>query len=249
VSSGEMTAGRTGEQPAELAVAPEKRQVTAVEHVIEQLREFILTGRIAPGVHLQQEDLAVQLGVSRAPVREALKALSMEGLLLHSPNRGYFLRRLGASELHQTYLMRKLLETYLLETMEWPDEAELIELEAINERMASAGAQGGRTTMVTLNREFHFRIFAAANAPVILDEVRRLWDLSDAYRSIYLYSSESRERIVHEHRELISALRQQRLARCIEIMDAHRSAAELRVAEVLGASDYAVVPHRKPADL
>lgn len=198
---------------------------------------MILGGRIAPGVHLRQEDLAAQLGVSRAPIREALKALSMEGLLVHAPNQGYFLASVGASELHQIYLMRRLLETYLLETLHWPDDDELAKLVEINERINTASGQIDRLELITANREFHFRIFALALAPVVLHEVRRLWHLSDAYRSLYLFAGESRARVYNEHRQLIQALREQKTAKCIEIMDLHRSAAEQSVAEILGDSD------------
>jgi DNA-binding GntR family transcriptional regulator len=213
------------------------RSVPAVEHVIGQLRDMILSGRIVPGVHLRQEDLAAQLGVSRAPIREALQALSVEGLLIHNPNQGYFLASLGAPELHQLYLMRRLLETHLLETLRWPDDLELGELTAINERINTASGLAARRELIVANREFHFRILSLADAPLVLHEVRRLWDLSDAYRSLYLFAGESRARVYHEHEQLIQALREEKTARCIEIMDMHRSTAEKHVADILGDSD------------
>jgi DNA-binding GntR family transcriptional regulator len=221
------------------------RSVPAVERVVGQLRDMILAGRIAPGVHLRQEDLAAQLGVSRAPIREALNALSMEGLLVHNPNQGYFLASLGAADLHQIYLMRRLLETHLLETLHWPDDAELAELTAINERINTTSGQVARRELIMANREFHFRIFELAQAPLVLHEVRRLWDLSDAYRSLYLFAGESRARVYGEHQLLIHALREQKTARCIEIMDAHRSAAERNVADMLGDSDHPGLVNRQ----
>lgn len=206
---------------------------STVEWVIGQLREMIVCGDIAPGQHLRQEELAGVLEVSRAPVREALKSLATEGLLSHNLHQGYFLARLGAHEMRQIYLMRRLLETALLEAARWPDEAELTELTELNARVRAGAVANSLDEVITANRAFHFRIFALADADLVIAEVRRLWDLSDAYRALYLFSADSRSRVPDEHDELIDALRQQDLARCLEVMDRHRSEAENRVTPVL----------------
>lgn len=206
---------------------------STVEWVIARLREMIVRGDIAPGQHLRQEELAGMLEVSRAPVREALKSLSTEGLLSHNLHQGYFLARLGAHEMRQIYLMRRLLETSLFEAARWPDEAELTELTELNERVRAGAVTNSLDEVITANRAFHFRIFALADAELVIAEVRRLWDLSDAYRALYLLSADSRSRVPDEHDELIDALRQQDIERCVKVMDRHRDAAEESVTPLL----------------
>lgn len=206
---------------------------STVGWVIDRLREMIVRGDIGPGQHLRQEELAGLLEVSRAPIREALKSLSTEGLLSHNLNQGYFLARLGAHEMQQVYLMRRLLETALLEAARWPDEAELTELTELNARVRAAAVANSRDELVTANRALHFRVFALTDADLVISEVRRLWDLSEAYRALYLFSADSRSRVPDEHDELIDALRQQDRARCVEVMDRHRSEAEKRVTPML----------------
>lgn len=87
--------------------------------------------------------------------------------------------------------------------------------------------------IITANRTFHFRIFALADADLVIAEVRRLWDLSDAYRALYLSSADSRSRVADEHDGLIDALRERDRVRCDEVMDRHRGEAEKRVTSVL----------------
>lgn len=206
---------------------------STVERVIGQLRAMIIRGAIAPGQHLRQEQLAELLEVSRAPVREALKSLATEGLLSHRLNQGYFLAPLGAQEMHQIYLMRRLLETALLEAARWPTEDELTELTKLNARIRASIANTSLDEVISANRTFHFRIFALADADFVIAEVRRLWDFSDAYRALYLLSPESRSRVPDEHDELIDALRQRDLERCVDVMDRHRAGAEERVVPLL----------------
>jgi DNA-binding GntR family transcriptional regulator len=230
---------RSGMEDGMAAVAPRRPAArgdgagSTVEWVIARLREMILRGDIAPGQHLRQEELAGLLDVSRAPVREALKSLATEGLLSHNLHQGYFLARLGAHEMRQVYLMRRLLETALLEAARWPDEEELAELADLNARVRAANEANSRDEVITANRAFHFRIFGLADADLVLAEVRRLWDLSEVYRALYLFSADSRSRVPDEHDELVDALRRQDRAACVEIMERHRGEAEERVTRML----------------
>lgn len=78
------------------------------------LREAILSGALAPGEWLRQESLAEVMGVSRLPVRTALKQLESEGLVSFHPHRGARVRTLSAAQIDEIYRLRRLLETYAL---------------------------------------------------------------------------------------------------------------------------------------
>jgi DNA-binding GntR family transcriptional regulator len=197
---------------------------SAVEKALQYLRDQIFQGSLAPAEHVRQEQVAEELGISRVPVREALKVLAAEGLVVHRANQGYFVVRMGANEMTQVYLMRRLLEDELLRSIKFPDEKMLTRLEKLNARMKRMAASGRIEDIVVANREFH----------LLLAEVRRLWSLSDMYRALYLYDEGARERVLDEHEQLIEALRHQNVDECIRVMDAHRNGSEKLVTSVLG---------------
>ena len=83
---------------------------TAQQHALTWLRRLIVSGELAPGARVNQEDLAARIGVSVAPVREALRALEQEGQLTYLPRRGYFVTELHAEDLEEIYALRQILE-------------------------------------------------------------------------------------------------------------------------------------------
>jgi DNA-binding GntR family transcriptional regulator len=84
------------------------------ERIIELLREAVVSGELKPGQPLIETDIATQLGVSRAPLREALQVLSHEGLLETLPYRGTIVRNLSRADIEELYSFRALLETFAL---------------------------------------------------------------------------------------------------------------------------------------
>ena len=91
--------------------APAIAQAKSLPDIVyDHLREEILSGRIGPGEPIRQEHLAARLGVSRAPVREALKALEGEGLIIFRPRRGYLVTALDPDEIEEIFEIRALLE-------------------------------------------------------------------------------------------------------------------------------------------
>ncbi len=100
-----------------------------VAFIVERLREAILTGRLQPGSRLVESDLTSRFGVSRGPVREALRRLTADGLIEHWPHRGAVVRRLTEREIRELFLIR-------------------IEMEALAARLAAAAAPERRTGFV-----------------------------------------------------------------------------------------------------
>ena len=88
--------------------------MTAQERTLAALRTDILSGTLPPGTQLVQESIADRYAVSRVPVREALQLLTSEGLVQHSPNRGYFVTELSVTDLHEVYALRRILETHAI---------------------------------------------------------------------------------------------------------------------------------------
>jgi DNA-binding GntR family transcriptional regulator len=152
--------------------------------VASRLREAILAGELSPGEQIRQADWAERLGVSRVPIREALKALAAEGLLNHDPNRGYFVVRFGPHQMVQIYRMRRLLETELLRSIEWPDVEQFARLERLGHAASARMQEGDFEAWNALEHHFDQELYALSSLDVIQAEVERLWLLSNVYRMV-----------------------------------------------------------------
>lgn len=210
---------------------------TATRRALDALRVLILRQALLPGQQVRQQDLSLQLGLSRTPVREALRALESEGLLRYRANYGYFVTRLNSDELTEVYLMRRLLEGEVLKTVRQPSADELRELDATNESLRLAIVDQSVAQMLVANRRFHFQVFQLSDLHVVVREIEGLWHLSEPYRATYLWNTESRERIVREHAAMITALASSRRDEVVEIADQHRSSAERSVVSMLFAQE------------
>jgi DNA-binding GntR family transcriptional regulator len=197
--------------------------------VISEIRKAILEGTMAPGEHLRQEAIAERLDVSRFPVREALQRLVSEGTVVYDRNRGYFVAQMGTEEMRQVYLMRELLETELVSSMRSMAAADIDRLAAFNDDIRMAADVGDFYALAEANRGFHFLLYSQSPLYLVLAEVERLWNLSEQYRALYFYRTEAQQKIIEEHERIIEALRADDRARCAEILNAHRRAAEEEV--------------------
>jgi DNA-binding GntR family transcriptional regulator len=204
-----------------------------VDTAVREIRELILMRQLSPGEQMRQGELAAYLGVSRSPVREALKALHAEGFVTHSRNRGFFVVRLSADEMRQTYLMRRLLETEILRSLEWPTRSELAHLREINATVTRAAKSGTVDEMVLVNREFHFEIFVHSALQLVVAEVRELWLRTEPYRAVYMADAAARQRIIEEHGAMLEALRDKDATKLVEVADLHRAHSERWVVALL----------------
>lgn len=211
---------------------PRSTQDTLAERAALALREMVHDGVLLPGQPIRQNAVAEQLGISRVPVREALKSLEADGLVQASPTGGFVVVRLSSAELSQIYLMRRLLETELLARITAAAQPELARLTQLNARMAELVDHPTRE-LRGLNEEFHFQMFALSGLPYVVAEVRRLWRRSAPYRLVYSAEHDARARIVAEHDDMVAALRAGDTGALVAHMDSHRGTSERDVVSVL----------------
>lgn len=203
---------------------------SASQTVADHMRKTILSGDILPGGRLIQEQIAEALGVSRIPVREGLRLLEAEGLVVYEKNSGYSVARMDAAQLHSTQRIRQLLE------------AEAVRQAASAGRLgpALAGAMKQQhlklqqlpvdetVAVATKTRAFHFTLFEACCEPVLLRILRNLWDNTDSWRTIYyrlIFASDAEHRaaVFAEHRHLIELVENGQPEAVIELLDSLRS--------------------------
>ncbi|CAM5279593.1 GntR family transcriptional regulator [Streptomyces tanashiensis] len=211
-----------------------RRPQTAQQFVLEELRRAITSGELRPGGPIRQEALAARFEVSRVPLREALKALEAEGLVVHHVHRGYFVAELSLDDLEEIYRIRELLETEAVRmAVRWPPDGLVGTLERIQREVERAAEEGDVAGMAAANRLFHFTLIEASGMPRLVRLITTLWDSTDAYRSLYYTGPTHRKQAVREHRAVISALRQGDEEATVRWLDEHRAHAVAALREVL----------------
>lgn len=211
-----------------------RRPPTAQEAVLAELRRAILEGDMRPGTQILQDSVARSLGVSRVPVREALKILEGEGQIFYAPHRGYFVAELSYEELVEVYRMRELLEAEAMSVaIDKLTAEDIARMEEAIKDMDVASATTDIVGLTAANRRFHFALIEPCERPRLIKLIRQLWDMTDPYRSVYFAEARSRKLVSKEHREILKAAKSGRADDCIEAMARHRRNAVKRLQDLL----------------
>ena len=219
-----------------MAVKQKKKRGAGIAAKIgDQIRDLISRGVMSPGVHLGQSELAERFGASRLPVREALKLLSAEGIVIHDPNRGFFVASLSSDEARQLYRVRHLLEAELLSTIAWPTAEQLQALRSMIEILRELLREGRSAEWMTKHREFHEAVFDLSPHKVIAAEVLRLLRLTDRYRSLTPFVVGSTDADAMPERHLLQALMDRDRAKLLRVYDEDRTHIEQQLLRVLEA--------------
>ncbi|SHL06199.1 DNA-binding transcriptional regulator, GntR family [Pseudonocardia thermophila] len=212
----------------------------AAESAYAAIRAGILSGELARGERLREEILAERIGVSRTPVREALRRLNAEGLVDFEPNRGARVAAWSERELEDLYEARALLEGYGARlAASRITEEELDHLAAIASRMSAIAVTDPARAdeMTALNGEFHRTIVKASRNAQIDSLVRGLMERPLIYRTFQHYSPERMSASQRHHNELVDALRARDGAWAEALMRAHILAARSTVVESTRAAE------------
>lgn len=164
------------------------------------IRKAILEGQLAPGSSLDQESLAKTLGLSTTPVREALRRLEVEGLVLSRAHRDTIVAPLSLPLLEETYSLRLVLDPMAaaLTAKHIPDEDARSLLDFVGEETAPMTV----VEQLNLNRRFHRRIYGACGNSVLVSTLESLWNMTDRYRLVTLKQVGTPEVARAEHQEI-----------------------------------------------
>lgn len=179
----------------------------ASERITDALRQAILLGQLRPGSRVRQEEIAEQFGISRIPVREALRDLESEGLVILVPNSGAWISRLDRAECIEIYKIRERLEPLaLLESCPGLSEATLDAIEDLGRRIEQNQSS---EEFLRLDREFHLLSYEAAGMPQLMQMIHKFWNVTQQYRRVFTQSvgPVGMETIFQEHRLITEALR------------------------------------------
>lgn len=145
------------------SVDGELESLSLVELTVLRLSREILSGKIDPGERLVEEQLTRRLGISRAPLREALRLLAQQGLVAHVPRRGVRVATLSDRDVRELYAVRDVLERYAVDTgLPVRRDADLAGLRLALDRMRQATDVGDRLAVAEAHRAFHVALVALA---------------------------------------------------------------------------------------
>lgn len=179
----------------------------ASHRIAEHLRDKILSGALQPGARIRQEEVAHALGASRLPVREALRILQSQGLVVIKSNSGAWVSVMDLDELQLSYKIRERLEPLALAESLPHLSADMIdELYGIQERIES---NDDIDVFLQLDRELHLLSYAGNPFGELRHMVERLWNTTQPYRRAYVQRSGHQRDwvIIAEHRLLLDAIR------------------------------------------
>jgi DNA-binding GntR family transcriptional regulator len=148
--------------------------VSKTDMVAALIRQLIITGELPAGGQLRQRDLAQRFGVSQTPVREALRRLESEGLVVGDTHRGFTVVEPDDGPVEENFQIRAALESLGASLAARKVDADGIEaLRALNDQIRALGDDDPR--YAGLNRDFHFGVYEHAGSPLLLSLMRLLW--------------------------------------------------------------------------
>jgi DNA-binding GntR family transcriptional regulator len=187
---------------------PDVKSSIGAHRIADHLRAAILSGELAPGTRLRQEDIADQLGSSRIPVREALRIVEADGLVTLKAYSGATVAKLDFAEFNTAYKIRERIDPLaLVASLESLTDEDIEHLEEVEDEIENAGTSADR--FVGLDREFHLTTYRGCGDQQLLATVTRFWNTTQHYRRAYaqLIDDAGRDIIKYEHRLLIDAIR------------------------------------------
>lgn len=193
---------------------------TVSDSVYAWIKNAIIQGDFRPGERIPQESLTRKLGVSRTPVRDAIKRLETEGLLIVKPHCGAVVFQLSKSHLIEIYDVRILLEQYCAtRTCLKATDEELDALEDLTMQML--GYLHISKDFMRIDREFHRMVCALSGCVKTLEILEGLWNQCDSFKSIY-YSLEGKGHVtIADHSKIVRALKKRDIDAVKEGISAH----------------------------
>jgi DNA-binding GntR family transcriptional regulator len=218
---------RTGRKSARSAairqapVAPARKVIhrrSTVDLVADELRKRIISGELAEGGQLLQEHLAAELGVSRIPIREALRQLEVEGLVTLSSHHGGVVSELSLADIQELFETRVCLETWLLSlAIPAMTSQDLQAAEAIARRMLT----GEVAHWGELNWKFHEALYAPARRPQTMLLIRRIHHNIDRYLRLQITLTSGWQKAQREHLRIVALCKARAISKAKAALAAH----------------------------
>jgi DNA-binding GntR family transcriptional regulator len=201
---------------------PRLERLRLHDTVVDHLRNFVIEGMLAPGSKLNERKLCETLGISRTPLREALKVLAAEGLIEISPNRGASVSQMSELEIREMFELMSGLEAFSGElACERITAQEIAEIKALHHAMIACRAQNDLSGYYSRNQAIHDRINEAARNTALRQTYVSINRRLMAHRFRSNFQTPKWDSAIREHEEMIQALESRDGKRMGEILRKH----------------------------
>lgn len=226
-------------QPSLLAALQPPQRQGLHEMVLAQLLAAIRTGQVKPGERLLEAEIAERLGLSRGIVREAIRRLEQEGLVISQPHRGTFVARLSPQDAVEIFALRRLLESFAVRlAVPRVAEPDLEHLAGLTEAMVDASKRGDRVERIQLDLRFHEQLCLLSGYA----QLHRIW--TGLTLKLWLIYFDQRSHPGRDivgravsHLELIERLRRRDLEGAVAWIESHIDVRAERAQADLATSD------------
>ncbi|MEO3427452.1 GntR family transcriptional regulator [Pelagibius sp. CAU 1746] len=214
------------------------------DELVATVRDMILEGELAPGTRIPEVAICEQLGVSRTPLREALKVLASEGLVVLLPRRGSMVSEVSVEEISAVFEVMASLEALIGELIvERATEADIAELDKMHAKMMAAHSDGNRTAYFRQNQKIHYRLASLARNPVLESTYETYSRKIMRGRSVANLDQFRWDESAREHEGIMEALRKRNGRLLAERMKEHSELTAKFVVDILGHhSDSSISP-------
>jgi DNA-binding GntR family transcriptional regulator len=200
--------------------------------VFNTLRQAILKGELAPGERLMEIQLAERLGVSRTPIREAIRKLELEGLVLMIPRKGAEVAKISEKSLRDVLEVRRSLEELAIELACQRMTPEAVEeLEKKQEEFKEAVEQGNPMEIAETDEAYHDVIYKGTCNDRLVQMINNLREQMYRYRLEYIKDEDKRQILLLEHDNILRAVRQRKVQEAKEAMREHIDNQEITVSK------------------
>lgn len=202
--------------------------------VFNTLREAILKGELKPGERLMELQLASKLGVSRTPIREAIRMLELEGLTVTVPRKGAEVARMTEKDMEDVLQIRKALDELAVGlACDNIEETDLEKLQVALENFEASTRGHDVKKIAQADVEFHDVIYQAANNPKLVNMLNNLREQMYRYRVEYLKNETIYPTLIREHEEIFDCLKRKDRAGVIRVMSYHVVNQEMMVKNII----------------
>lgn len=190
--------------------------------VFQTLREAILKGDLKPGERLMELQLASKLGVSRTPIREAIRMLEQEGLAVTIPRKGAEVAKMTEKNMEDVLQIREALDDLAVQAAcDKMTEQQLVDLTLTMKNLENAIQAGNLNKIIEYDVEFHDIIYESTDNPKLVTILSNLREQIYRYRVEYLKEKDHYPMLVKEHEEIVEALKEKNKGRVADAMHSH----------------------------
>ncbi len=223
------------------------------ELAYESLRRAIMEGRLPPGDRLIEATLAEEMGISRMPVREALRKLETEGLVARVPRGGVVVRGFDPEDILEVYTIRMALE--VVATLKASERITPEEIEALQGHLdraarasarADAGEPGADREVFEAHRAFSDGILRASRMRRLIGLIQTFNEYLERFRRVTLSRPERRQRVQREHQAILEAVRRSDRTAIERLVRAHLEGAQASYLGAFGLTEGTAGPETGP---